>query len=460
MTAAAQRIGSSSTATAELVPPPALLDHAEPCYLPKWWRDEVEAHTRKFRAVQARKHWVEAFSTTEWSTAVWHVRRARGQERRFYKLANCGEIFEATGRCSKCEAETVRPVHCGLVNLCPRCRGRQAQKLRTKVRTTMGNMPEGYGDLKRRWRQPWDWKLLTLTIPHGASERARLREKGETDAGVELDTADLATKVWPMFWRWLKAHVVKDRDEELIPLFVKCLEITVEPSRAGREADEQVDGHAHYHVAVFAPFLSKNVINLYWGKALAKAGRKCPSAAVEDVLAGTLPGSVSTHERYREHVERCFVTRRGSCGHSLAETREPWQPARGCIPWAVTDIRQAHGDPTHELVKYLVKDVNTKEGRRVRSVAFARAYRAVEGRRRLTSSKSFTMPEPESCRCESCSEDALTWEARSLVPPDTPGQNRTEPIVDIVRESLQRELVSEFRKWQRERRVYQTELKL
>jgi hypothetical protein len=335
----------------------------------------------------------------------------------------------------------------------------------------MGNLPVEYGPLQRRWRQPWGWKFLTLTIPHGAEERARLRETGETEDGMEQDTRDLATRIWPKFWRWIKTHLDKDRGEELAPLFVKCLEMTVEETKAGREQEDQANGHAHYHVAVFAPFLHKNIINLYWSKALATCGRTCPSVSVEDVLAGTVPGSASTHEFYREDVARCFVTRRGSCGRPLSATYEDWQPEEGHIPWAVTDIREAYGDVSHELVKYLVKDVNVKTGRRVRSLEFARVYRAIEGRRRLTTSKAFKMPDPEPCRCENCKGELVevdtetgevnpSWTMRCLQPPDTPGQIKTEPVRDIVRDGMQRELVAQLRLWERERRVYQMELRL
>lgn len=370
---------------AEPPTPAEPLAYNEPCYLPVAWRNEVEAWTRTHREARAQAHWAECFGATKWTTAVWHARRAKGQTQRFVKLANCGETFEAQGDCDSCGCETRKPVYCGLVNLCPRCRGREARRLRKRVRETMADLPDEQRALASRARDPWGWKLLTLTVPHGR--------------GIQEDTRALARKLWPQFWRQFKAHVSVDRGETAPPLFVRCLEI----AKTGSD-----DGHAHYHVAVFAPFVHRSFVNLLWGTALTRAGYTCPEAPLPAVFDGSHPGAGAIHWHYANEVKALFRTRRGSAGRALT----------GTIPFPVTDLRQVHGDVSHELVKYLVKDVH--EGQRVAPRTYARIYQAVDGMRRLSSSRPLRRPEPEPMPCPHCAHPVLEWTPVGLTEPDTP----------------------------------------
>lgn len=448
---------------AKLKSPAKALDYAEPCYLPRKWRDELERLTRTHRAGRAAQHMAEAWGVgsrynpfrasrrtkactyiepnpegiddalerarRRWGTAVWHTQHARGHDRRFEKLANCGDTFEAVGSCTSCGETTRRPVHCGLVNLCVRCRGREARRLRTRVRERMRNLPAEYCVLTERPGQPWGWKLLTLTVPHGR--------------GVVADAKALALTLWPKFWRQFKAHVRLDCGEELAPLMVKCFEL----AKTGTD-----DGHAHYHIAILSPFVHKSYVNLLWGRVLQTAGYACPQAMVWDVFDGTAPGSASIHPYYRGRVESLFVTRRGPAGRRY----------NGAIPFPVTDLRQADGDVSNELVKYLIKDIH--EGQRIPAAEFEALYRAVDGRRRLSHSKAL-VPLPETpVQCPHCAAERATevdadgfewvvagmaWETINLRPPETPGHS----ILSALRYEVREEMVAQDQRyWERAKR--------
>ncbi len=404
--------------------PPAL-DHTEPSYLPRKWRDDLEVWTAPYREAKARWHRMQSYAATSGSMALWHARRAKGQAERFVKLANCGETFEAVGDCSGCDEKTRRPVHCGLVNLCPRCRGREARRLRKRVREMMGEVPTEWRVLGERGSRAWGWKLLTLTVPHGR--------------GIEADARALARKLWPQFWRQFKAHVRKDCGEEVSPLYVRCLEI----AKTGSD-----DGHAHYHVAVFAPFVHRSYVNLLWGRALERAGYHCPQAPVHDVLKGTHPGAGGVHWYYSERVKGLFVTRRGTAGRPLV----------GAIPFPVTDLRSCHGDVSNELVKYLVKDVD--RGQRMPAKVFAKVYQAVDGMRRLSNSKALAPPSPEPMCCPQCERDTLTWKANALREPDTPPRGgRMESLRYAARDAYDASIL-ELYAASLSKRTGQSELKL
>lgn len=366
--------------------PPALLDKAEPCLLPRQWREEVEAWTRRHREDREREHARRAWSAAKLSTATWHANRAKGQRQRFFRLANCGEQWTVEGSCSACGTVTTRKVTCGLVNLCPRCRGREARRLRQRVREMMRELPAEYEEAVSNGG--WGWRFLTLTVPHGR--------------GIKADVRDLRTRLWPAFVRQLRAHIRIDLGFALRPLFARTLEINA--------ADSADDGHAHYHIALLMPYVSRNLLGLWWGKEVAKSGRNAPAADVAAILDGSHPGAREEHPFYRERVAGYFVTRRGACGRPLADSCEAWQPATGKVPFPVVDFRRVEGDVSRELVKYLVKDVS-REGKRISPRVFAKVYEAVDGARRMSQSKPLRRPERQPCPCPECKApgEAMEW---------------------------------------------------
>lgn len=395
------------------------IDYDEACYLPKVWRELVAHHTLEHRQALERHHRDEAYSSL-WQLdpsgipepcyapsgmrcdcprcsserrALWHHRRAEGQANRFEKLDRCGSIWNSEAQCAACDAKGARATDtrrltCGLVNLCPRCRGREARRLRTKSRHLMANLPEEYEQLIRWRSHEWRWRFLTLTVPHGR--------------GIVTDTRDLVRRLWPKFWRWVSAHIAKDLHATVIPLFIKCLEITA-------DEDRDDDGHAHLHVAILSPFISRNLLGLWWGRALAETGRECPQASVSDVLDGTQKGAREEPAKYRAAVEQTFRTRRGPHGRPLAESQTPWQAEHGRVPFPVLDVRKTKADLADELVKYLVKDI-TAGGDRIAPRAYAEVYKAVSGRRRLSNTRlaGWVYKPPDVC-CNACGRDALEW---------------------------------------------------
>lgn len=335
------------------------------------------------------------------SSYHWHMSRATGQEERIDRVMQCGaeEIVCTCGECGKDGPRFV--CSCDNHRLCLGCRGQRVRRFRRRFQDAQKGL------LRRVWADPfrlgkthyrtdahgnkrvayggrWGEKFLTLTLP----------DSGDVRADV-----DALQRAWTRFWRLLRTHVVKDvlRAEDK-PLrrhvmqymrYCRVLEVT-----EGR----QWQGHAHLHVWLVIPFVHHELLAHLWGQALAKSYQNALVAAecvaTVDELVEALP-----HSRRRlaeTQLRQWLVTRRGRDGRPLALA---WRP--------VLDIRPVRSDAMGaELCKYLVKDgeIDPATGRlqRMDPEVFARIYRALEGRRAITSARGLLEPPISDCYCHHC----------------------------------------------------------
>src|SRR5262245_19228217 len=336
---------------------------------PAAWLAKVEDRTATHRAHRAGHHRAReliALLAGAISTARWHGVRATGQRLRFGRVSACGTEWLVNHTCGGCGTSTPHPVGCGVARICAACRGKRAQRYRVEVRRVIDAVHKRYRFLGGR-RDPWGWKLLTLTVPRGKDV---------------ADDARALTAAWPRFIRYMSAHLKRDR-RTFRPLYLRCTEAT-----------PGANAHLHYHVLMFAPYIDHLMLRLWWGRALGWGralddSRALPVRSLESIRADRHDGA--------KHLERCeqwLVTRRGPAGRPLRE-----------LPYPVIDIRRAGERVEMELVKYLTKDIH--EGLLVDPDLMADIYCALDRKRVLTATRGLwalaleRRPEPY---CQHCSE--------------------------------------------------------
>lgn len=318
--------------------------------------------TAGHRAERARWHRARAAAAQRPEVRAWHLRRARGQIHRWSRVSRCGTSAVLRTRCDACASEAVlRPVGCGVWRACPTCRGLVVAQRRARAADAMGYVERRLG------RPRWSWKHLVLTLPHGA--------------GVEADVRDLAKRLWRGYWRRVVQYVKETTGHRLV--YIRSLEVT-----AGRTRD----GHAHMHVAVYAPFLDHALLRAWWGQEIAKAGgvvvppdsdaprvagrRYVPSVTREALLSGAYDSGLPVDARDMARRARLLRTRKGAQGRDLA-----------VIPWPNVWV-EGRMAPA-ELAKYVVKDVASwLDGEPVYDVDdLARAYVALDRTRTCSATR-------------------------------------------------------------------------
>lgn len=282
----------------------------------------------------------------------WHQCREKGQIKRFATVQGCGARLGHIV-CKSCDGEhSVDHTHCDQHRLCIRCRGSRANKLRKRFRLARAaqlrrRRRELSGSRSRRWRE----RFLTLTFP---------------DSGDPAHDVTAICGAWPAFIKGVRRWLVRVRGvpKDLagsIP-FLRVLEVT--PGATG--------GHAHLHVWILSPFLPHAVLRVLWARALGEAASlRCPLRELD---------SLELDGREREELATLIGT--------ATATR-----------WPVIDIRAAYGDPSLELVKYLIKDV--EQGQAIAPETYAAIYCALEARRTAVTSRSLWLP-PQACACKQC----------------------------------------------------------
>jgi Zn finger protein HypA/HybF involved in hydrogenase expression len=341
------------------------------------WLSEVGVLTRPFRARRAMRHRGRARHMTDsghYSCAEYHLMRAEGQMLRMTNVAACGER-EVLFSCGDCGHQLRKAVaHCGHIRLCNVCRGKRARRYRLKIRAARRRvLDDAERSLRvRNHRGEWHERFVTLTIAHSG------------DVVRDLKTLP---KAWKLFRRWLWLFFASEHrlDKELLKLiaFVRVTEVT---------AGQSNDGHAHYHVWLYCPYIPHEVARHLWGKALRKFGYIVPMRPVEDVIAEARTPFAAAQLR------RTLVTRGGPKGRPLTETE-----------WPVLDLKQAYGDVEAELVKYLVKDVVVEGGTTgmIDPELYARIYEGLEGLRTIATSRKFFQEDVKDCFCEQCGSTRL-----------------------------------------------------
>ena len=318
---------------------------------PIWLAAELETRTAAAREARAAHHEACAARAERPSTRAWHRRRAEGIRRRWLRVATCGRVGAVRASCRSCDADRqVRPLSCGAVHACPRCRAESIAETRARVLESMAALEHGY---KRELSSGWGWRLVTLTLPHG---------------GLGADMAAIG-RAFARFWRNVKAFVASDYPTAQQPVYVRRLEVT--PSGGG---------HVHLHVLMLTPYLPHEGIRVWWARA---HRRSVPTRLASWVRAH------AEHTRPAT-LDRVLVTRAGRHGRPL-----------DVVPWPVVDVRRADANATVELVKYVVKD--TDSGGLIYTTFAADVQVALDGRRVTSATRGLWSllldPEPSHCHC-------------------------------------------------------------
>lgn len=222
--------------------------------------------------------------------AKWYEGRAGAQVPRFETVRACGSsmLHIACRVCREPATDAAVPCRCGVARVCDACaehadERRQARFAAARESVLMLAAREGL-DIKGR-RGPtgelvgaFSEKMLTLTVPHFTREQCvevykkngdRARDVlSETDGyGLDNTTAARVAALrlaWPKFWRVVKRHVAK-RD----PLGAKRLRY-YRFWEWTRGTDGR--GHPHFHVYLFAPWISAAMMRRAWVSALRAVG--------------------------------------------------------------------------------------------------------------------------------------------------------------------------------------------
>jgi hypothetical protein len=302
----------------------------------------------------------------EYSRADWHFARADGQRDRFERVAACGDR-EIAVTCDDCGTEGRRiEARCSQARLCVICRGVRGADYRSTIRAGRNRGLRSTSRLRRRGAPGGEWseRFMTLTIPHSGD--------------IERDVSAI-NGAWPIFrkklWEFFRREHRLPKHDLAEVRFVRVLEIT-----PGREND----GHAHFHVYLLCPFIPHEFVRHIWGTALALVGYATPKRSLADVLAA------ADSSRRQQQLARLLKSTGG-------------RPVQD-VHWPVIDLRQCYGDVENELVKYLIKDAELRDGRLalVDPKLGARFYKALEGVRTIAMSRGFATREERGCYCEAC----------------------------------------------------------
>ena len=183
-----------------------------------------------------------------------------------------------------------------------------------------------------------------------------------------------------LLWAFFRAEYGLSKEEALLLTFIRVIEVT--PSD---------DGHAHLHVYLLCPYPPHQVLRHLWGKVLARHGYTSPIRNVADVLAE------EPDDYKRRRLAKVLVTRRGAKGKPLDQQY-----------WPVLDIQAGYGNIERELIKYLIKDSEYKDGKEVPidPVLRAKFYEGLEGLRTVVTSRYFRSlvepNEPGARECRKC----------------------------------------------------------
>lgn len=270
------------------------------------------------RGVRMRaSDWLSAQCNSAITTEKWHAQRATGQRFRFKNLESCGVRMRTT-MCGMCGNETTRkavPDGCGIARLCATCSLNKAKSRRARFGRARGrcivNSPKKVHRKKRRGGA-YSERMLTVTIPHFTRDEMVSRvEELEAIAGDYEEcpsmrkrcarTAEAARKLlskcpttiharvqtawdaWPIFVRKLTQHWKENGEtldgtprSPLIPKLHRAAEWTL-----GHDGQ----GHPHFHVWVWSPFLDLAVVKAMWTESLFAVGLPPCSIRTEDKRA-------------------------------------------------------------------------------------------------------------------------------------------------------------------------------
>jgi len=352
------------------------------------------------------------------TTDAWHGARANGQIYRFRNLGRCGYRWRQ-GACKKCSHERAQvPESCGIRRLCLHCSKMNAKKRRARYGLARARVvlegrrcglmrdgdPERYGE-----------KFLTLTNKHwtrteveahvrvleeraastdfrGLDREARLEvsrwrraqeflaQRGKDLLLRTIETGDVGLRIemlwraWPRFRKKLARHLKERRHPDLT--LHRAAEWT--PGHDGQ-------GHPHFHLWLFAPFIEKSLLAALWTEALREVGAPFEAweTAIVDIRAIKTPPMNLARELLKgdhRHGVR-FASLEASDGRPLSGGEAVFVYADG---WTI-----------QELFDRCDPDV------------IAEVYMAFEAKRFTQASAGFFLEVPPP-RCENCSSSSET----------------------------------------------------
>lgn len=332
----------------------------------------------------------------------WHESRATGIEKVFRRVEDCGEQFSAVARCTSRACRAARSTHnpdagvlrvplgCSSRFFCDVCKTRIAVRFRRDFQAArLGVIWAAtlQGRLSR-WRPRFGpearlgERLLTLTAPH---------------VGTAVERVMWMFKAWPLFLKRWNAYIraqlgatectsgTKRGDGFLTSIPVDRDGCPIELVRSLAQearffewtAGSDGQGHPHFHVWAFGPFMPIELVREWWRDAWECASGEAAPAIMVDV----------------RKVIGDTVEERDADGKTVLD--DDGEPKRANI--------------ANELIKYLTKDWGAE------AEVFAEIYAALFERRARQTSRgfaSFSVAEIricEDCGCLHESEHGYRW---------------------------------------------------
>jgi hypothetical protein len=196
----------------------------------------------------------------------WRQGRMRGQLERFANVRGCGGR-KMVAECRSCGHERA-PISesCGVRRVCARCDTSGARKRRARFGRARGRVmieAKRYGLFHRnRKGGRYSEKMLTLTVPH-----AQLSEASGHVASSERVECTLSARIEALFAAWAPfLRRVNDwmrRNDHRHFAFHRAFEWT--PAKDG-------DGHPHFHVYLWSPWLPIDLLRAWWADCLREVG--------------------------------------------------------------------------------------------------------------------------------------------------------------------------------------------
>lgn len=335
------------------------------------------------------------------SSRRWHLARARGQRERFAKVRGCGARVMVAA-CKSCGTER-KPVHeaCGVRRVCPRCDVAGASERRARFGRARGRVlvdAHRYG-LFRKVRRggAYSEKMLTLTVPHFGIEDASGVVRAESRDTLHARIS-AAFRAWPVFLRRLNRWF-KGAGAEFVALH-RSFEWT--PGKDG-------EGHPHFHVWLWCPFVDVWLIRAWWAEALRSVGWRVD---VDDEDRDVI--RVDLRRLRSVNVAAVRELMKGGRRSALTLSRVEFASAKDADAWRAF-MRGAWRDgasgPGMDAFSY-AEGWTIGDVKGCAADVVARLYMALEGRRLTQASSGFFVDdEPAACECCGASFFLVRFEA-------------------------------------------------
>ena len=316
--------------------------------------------------------------------ARWYEGRAHGQRGRFGSLAHCGEGVVAV-RCV-CGDERPSVLGCDVRRLCVRCRDASASERRERFARARGKLLERsyrLGHMRRLRRHGrYTEKHMTLTIP---------------DQWIAGEGA-VAWRVAVLFgaWRSFSQRMVRHfREQKERVTYFRGFEWT-----AGADGR----GHPHFHVWLWCPWVSVELLRRWWALALHEQGVLvfgCGDARLEATGPGgrarrnSWPVSSPVVLDVREvKVRRARAQFEIIKGGRAIKVERPRLVVEAVAPGGGVDV-------VGYVEGWVLQEVDTN-GRPVPPEVLAELYEALECRRQTQASAGFLALGERECSCPAC----------------------------------------------------------